>query len=47
MDELLDEEIWYGGEVWTRIQVYLDVLKRTGSHQAADMFAFRPETIDR
>jgi len=40
VNNLMNETIRYGGLPLRRCDVYRDALDRTGSHQAADMFAF-------
>lgn len=42
VDEMMNEVISYGGLPVRRHHVYQDVLKRTGSKWAADLFAFGP-----
>lgn len=44
MDELMDEVILYGGLPVQRADAYDDAFERTGSHKAADMFAFGLQT---
>lgn len=44
VDDMMSEVILYGGLPVRRYDVYRDVLARTGSKWAADMFAFSPRT---
>jgi hypothetical protein len=42
---VIHELILYGGLPMTRGEVYKDALEVTGSREAADYFAFGPQTI--
>lgn len=42
IDNLMSEVIYYGGLPMRRADVYQAALEATGSHKAADMFAFSP-----
>lgn len=48
VDGLMNEVILYGGIPMRRCDVYRDALEATGSHKAADMFAFglRARAVD-